>query len=494
MKLDKETLVKHQFWIVFGVFILFLLVTVFWLQDAAATGTEKDKETLKKCFNELDQNKNPISKQDNKALEDRENQLKRRKDEIWQKAWDIQQSLCTWPTEDLQKQLMDARFRLPIEDATLRGNYARKDIYDPQIEALEKIFTTKVTVGKEEKTFESVQFRGGAKGMLTYVSDWSKTKRVPTSDEMWFAQEDIWVQREVLQALLRANDIVAKFREVKGPPPGKDELYRQQFENADWQLDLAIVQNKAKQYVLRGRIKNISNAPLPIGKLYFLAQLHKGDVQPVAFPVEGETLPAGKDSPIADFILNVNNIPDGLLGVTQLYEGRLSPIRRLDALALGQQAHRTYAANLLLNKQSSQAKPEAEVKAETPPPKMKAGKLGGKVEADPDKLKVAAPGRYVVYNDQIRRLPVGLLLLVDQGHIPEILAALTNCRLRFQIVQFGWQRYRGDVVEGAKGAPVAEEQYGNLVELAVYCLVTLYDRYQPTAEAPPKVAGVPAPK
>ena len=46
MKVDKETLIKHQFWIGLGVFVPLVLFTLFWLGDSTADATTAKKKSL----------------------------------------------------------------------------------------------------------------------------------------------------------------------------------------------------------------------------------------------------------------------------------------------------------------------------------------------------------------------------------------------------------------------------------------------------------------
>jgi hypothetical protein len=101
-------------------------------------------------------------------------------------------------------------------------------------------------------------------------------------------------------------------------------------------------------------------------------------------------------------------------------------------------------------------------------------------------------------------LPVGIVLLVDQGHIPEVISALTNSKLRLQITQVGWQHFRGTLTApgaapvGAANRPMrpgdpeaGQEQQSNLIELSIYCVAALYEQYRPSARA--TAAPAPAP-
>jgi hypothetical protein len=497
MKVDKETLIKHQFWIGLGVFVPLVLFTLFWLGDATQAETEKKKQELDKHLKtlaDLEQNR-PKRKNDWNQLELLRVQLEKRKEEIWEKAWKMQEDLLSWPADPELEKLSKLKFGTELKDQEglrIRANYARKDIYDPQIEQLANMFRTKVIAGKDERIFDAVEFKGGWKKVLTYVKDWQAKGKPPSSEEIWLAQEDIWLQRELLKALLEANSTVAKFQKIEGPAAGANELYRQQFRNNEWELDLIVFQNKAGKYGLRGKIKNVSGKPNPIGLIFYHVQLHGGGAQPVVLPVQGDTLPADKELAIPDHILDLANRPDGLYGVTQLFEGRTGPIRRIDQIVIGGQSHRTYYPRLLMAKFSREEVKDLAAKAANPQPGVKPPDLSR------TELYEVLRERYAVTTEQVRRIPVAVVLLADQAHIQEILVALTNSKFRFQVTQVGWQRYRGSAAAEEPPPPAragdpkkenAEDVQANLVELVIYCVASIYEKYEPAPAGRDVTAG-----
>ena len=76
-----------------------------------------------------------------------------------------------------------------------------------------------------------------------------------------------------------------------------------------------------------------------------------------------------------------------------------------------------------------------------------AGAGGGTVASVIDANKK----RYLVVNDQVRRMPVGIVLLVDQSNMEDVLMAFANSPLRFQITQVTWTRFRGSLGGGGSG-------------------------------------------
>jgi hypothetical protein len=69
---------------------------------------------------------------------------------------------------------------------------------------------------------------------------------------------------------------------------------------------------------------------------------------------------------------------------------------------------------------------------------------GGSLEAVVD----ANHRRYIDVTDQVRRMPVALVLVVDQDYMQDVLLSLANSPLRFQITQVSWNRFRGKLDYG----------------------------------------------
>jgi hypothetical protein len=60
--------------------------------------------------------------------------------------------------------------------------------------------------------------------------------------------------------------------------------------------------------------------------------------------------------------------------------------------------------------------------------------------------------RYLDASAQVRRMPVGIVVVVDQTYLQDVLLAFANSPLRFQITQVAWNRYRGSLGTENKGS------------------------------------------
>src|SRR5262249_11959861 len=56
--------------------------------------------------------------------------------------------------------------------------------------------------------------------------------------------------------------------------------------------------------------------------------------------------------------------------------------------------------------------------------------------------------RYIDRTDQVRRMPVGVVLVVDQQYVQDVLVAFSNSKLAFQEAQWHWNRIHGPVALG----------------------------------------------
>ena len=170
--------------------------------------------------------------------------------------------------------------------------------------------------------------------------------------------------------------------------------------------------------------------------------------------------------------LNEKQAPE----VDQVFDWYSAPIKRVDKLELYYQAHRM--ANRPLIARQIGPKVEEEKKTEEPSgagammggpggpgmPGMSSGGKGGPGEGRPGGFGGEAGGvldptpnglerkRYVDLGFQdrgaeklyiVRRMPVAMVVVMDQAYIPDFLTAFANSRLRIQTTQEHWQHVQG---------------------------------------------------
>jgi hypothetical protein len=232
-------------------------------------------------------------------------------------------------------------------------------------------------------------------------------------------------------------------------------------------------------------------------------------IEPVEFKIGGEFLPGegitktvkdkeGKEKVVPANVAVVepdetndksldaypNLIPPGktaaeIVKVEQVFDTQTVPVRQIVALALGKTDSRNAAMSELappkfLEKEFAAAAAGTPSTTESPglslgsaggPPPILGGKFppgiagpggessssatggrsgGGSIEA----VVNANKRRYIATTDQVRRMPVGIVVIVDQAQLQDVLLAFANSPLRFQITQVTWTRYRRDLGTG----------------------------------------------
>jgi len=68
--------------------------------------------------------------------------------------------------------------------------------------------------------------------------------------------------------------------------------------------------------------------------------------------------------------------------------------------------------------------------------------------------------------DQVRRMPVGISVVVDQSYLQDVLVAFANSPLRFQITQVDWIRFRGSLGTESESGSSAKPSTGSGVKMS----------------------------
>src|SRR5262249_31076024 len=471
-KLDKETMKKQHFWLLMIPVVIGLwrawIGLVFGVAEAAnekAQQNQKEKETVDKT---KAQPKAMLAKYD-----ERKNQLFDLRSERWKEMWDLQQAVYEWPKDLGEEQIAtvkDKKFGETVADN--RFQEAFRDYYLKGFDAV-------------AKDASPLQFVGGDwRAVLRHVANW---KRLPTSEEIWLAIEDFWVQREMVRALAKVNEDAAKFYsalDLADTDPRKASLKNEPrnrtFVNRTWQMDLQLVDEKGGTSI-KGKIKNLTDRLHPYNatnELVLKVWLSDAEnARPFLFTIEGASLEGGKEElikPVRRHTIFEGQVK-GLYRVEQVFDVRTAPVKRLDRLALGYPSARHSQAELQLTGFSEKAKEtEANEGGGAGGPGMAIPGGPGGIPGAPGGIPGAggpgagAPGfgegstgpggttHERTYNrlarprdlhgtDQVRAMSTGTAVVIDQRFIPDVLASLANSKLRFQIVQSHLTRSRGSL-------------------------------------------------
>lgn len=534
-KIDKEFLIKNRFWILLGAVVVLVLASNGWLGADVSPEIQRKKADVAKQKRDLDSQKMLVATQ--KELENlsaKEQSLVARQKEVWQAAWDIQKDLIQWPPTLMTP---DAAVALRTRYGNERDDLRKLYFGDWIPETLREHFALDATAYKTQvqdivKLVEPTDFNGGWQKVVKHVADWNTgVLGAPDSEEMWLAEEDLVLQRELFKAVQETNQVVGRFKletdpaKAPTPNPAKFEKARSLFRNPYWELDLTVGQNQAMKYVLRGTIKNVGGRRQMLGRAAFKVWVRqKGD--PELINIQGESLAVDQSAPLA--FMEGNQLkpekelggvidPEGLFAVEQVLDLYYVPVKRIEHVAIGPgaHAHRTFAPTLLPptidSGTAGQPTPESPAPA---PATLPAPTLVGARDAkkgDQQTKHSLDRYRYMNVTPQVRRLPIAFVVVLDPAYEQDLRTALSNSKLRLQMTQVDWHRFRGELKpsttprllgpivpispqptdpNAAAKAAAAEQPPMSLIEVAYYGIASLYERYPPrTAAAPEAVAA-----
>ncbi|MFO0845348.1 MAG: hypothetical protein U0797_23685 [Gemmataceae bacterium] len=468
---DAEALKKHHFWILLGGFAVLWLVAVV-LAKVTAADAKKKAWTEAKTKIDGALKAGPKTEAYQKPWNEHGEKFSKHKDVIWKDAWNQQYRMYSWPDvmpDNARPTYPDDYFAPhnnpggPFTNITLdqnNRNAFKRDWYPTQFPPLLNFC-------------EPAEFNGGFLAIFP-MQQWD-TRGTPTREEIWLAQEDFWVRREMLFMIREAMDAMAWLKDVtpkevlakeqerlkKKEKPADGVELKRVFRNSNWELTLLFERDQAgRTYVIRpdSTIKNVNpnNRTLMLahpkstrGLPFRLAQ----NLATAPLEISGEPLAGGTETQLKREYKTTPVDVTKPFDVVQELAWENSPIRRIDALSLAHHSHRTILAPLKVNEDMKKLDPDPEPEAAaTPsgegggggmmsmlPPPGAGGGLDGKGgvggPADATPVNRIDRARYVQVTPQCRHLPVAMRLVVEQAHVHDVLAAVANSRLRIQITQ-----------------------------------------------------------
>jgi hypothetical protein len=485
MKVDKEALLKQHFWILLTLLLVLPIVCLIILWTSASAKVEDAERTVKSTEDKLTKISNPKNQKFLDKLNEKDEKVEAQKTKIWEAAWKAQADLLTWPdnlegVDNLNKMYFGDSIPLDTRIDYERKKKTYKSQYDANIEMVLPV---------KDPVTGQVQFKGGQpEGVVkpSFNFEGHFDKNPPDADDLWLIQEDLAVQRELLRLIRDTNDMIGTFHKVAGAPKpdkSKGEVDHQIFTNSDFKLDLALVEQRGGVKTFRCTLTNISNRRQALGVNFLVRVKGLHDLQ--YFFVDGEPLapnasiavkdlgsnPKEKEQP-KDWALQTQsgNLQGEVLeGVMQVYDWRTAPIKRIDNVVTGWQSSRTQGAlePPLFEKTEAATTPGgmqpsgdtntggntggigggdmAQMMGEMMKKGMRGGMFGGGGSSDKTKNGLEK-NRYMSVSKQVRRMPVGLAVVMDQNHIQDFLTVVANSKLRIQTTQVYWQRfYGGDI-------------------------------------------------
>ena len=258
--MDKESLIKNQFWLGLGGFGLLWLIL--WICALANGSTEADNEknAYAKVGKTIDdwKNKKPKNNTFIAPWQEYGKKFADQKNDVWGKAWDTQKDFYVWPPQqwkgiDFPNRML---YAADTKDMSVAEREAYKIVYTRQFEKDNQFHDPPLT-----ELVQPAYFLGGDAGFRTIMGpevgsgggnagpggpggqknmgagatenagsaagsafDQVMTKDLsapPTPEEIWILQEDFWVKHELLNVIRKVQQGAGRFKrvvEVKEPP------------------------------------------------------------------------------------------------------------------------------------------------------------------------------------------------------------------------------------------------------------------------------------
>jgi len=198
-----EPLIRHKFWILFGLTLPIALIGYYSASGKMAEATTAQEERLDRTLNEIPNGASEPNETFAEGAEVINEELEERFDVQVQKLWEMQTERMTWPK--IVVPFVPANYRGEI-DSKARYTYAR--VYPTVIERLWERVQPYVGDPKTNRALTGVEITWPQKVIL----DGNKIPHAsfnlsapPDNKDVWDAQEDIWLLELIFDAIVRTN-------------------------------------------------------------------------------------------------------------------------------------------------------------------------------------------------------------------------------------------------------------------------------------------------
>lgn len=202
--MDKlQPLIKHRYWICFGLAVIFV-VTGWWMASGAiAAATDTRKKSVEDSFSKAKNGASDPNEQWVEAAKKKNEKDNASKQSASRLLWQRQKEARKWPAS-LEPELGKIPYFGMIENNTARARWARN--YQQQFEELLEIV----------KPFKPATGEGLV--LVTPATITHKPFRTwksgpPASAEIWNNQEDLWLLRALLTSIARVNEGATRLSE-----------------------------------------------------------------------------------------------------------------------------------------------------------------------------------------------------------------------------------------------------------------------------------------
>ncbi|MEZ6141255.1 MAG: hypothetical protein R3B84_11855 [Zavarzinella sp.] len=491
-KANADKMKKQMFWLLLIAVVIGIVLIwagVFLDVDSTIVAKTEENDKNKKEFLSLQSQSKKLIAQHEAQKEE----LFKLRNQRWQEMAKLQSGLFYWPEslgEEQINKVTGKKFGDPINDSSFAD--AVKDRF---IEGYEQL----------AKDVAPLQFGGGWQYAFDRpIMQWAKR---PSSEEIWLAREDLSVQAAVVRAIAKVNKDVSIMHRVGAPnapkvlmanrltnPPPTNTERNVTVYNRIWRLDLRLEAGMGGAQLLKGRLTNLTNRLQSFNAtrdLIFNVWFTDDEQEkPFEFHVEGTQLPGHLDSlasmeiPFVQSKHSLFRSVNRIVRVEQVFDPRTAPVKQLNKISLTKLSAKHANAQLQMTPFSEK---EAEAEKAAAAPVGGADGMGSGMPGPggaPAGVGIGGPGggpgipggpgsggaqqaavgdyttnmlprrRYLSRTEQVRAIPVGLSVLVDQAFTLDFLAALENSDLRMQIVQTHWTRINRSSIG-------ANSSYGN---------------------------------
>lgn len=197
---------KHRFWFALGLTVLLSIATYPAGATALIFQANKRKSELDGVYSGVEKFKSsPSPNQKNIALaQETHAAVEQDVNQLWEKLYRQQQSLMTWP-KDLQGRFGHRPFLADLSEES--NTYLIKYFREPEY-FTDQIFEIYYMLDPIEVQEDGQIFGTVASGLHVIQSATFET--VPNSSQAWLAQEQLWIQREIIRAIANANEPAMK--------------------------------------------------------------------------------------------------------------------------------------------------------------------------------------------------------------------------------------------------------------------------------------------
>lgn len=512
---NKELLKKHHFWILFGLVPLFVLIAVLVISSSVGGAIEKKAAEIAKAESEIKAKSNPKSNLLLEKMGDTIKTVDSKQDGLWKGGYTPQKSLYTMLDSPLLRPIERLGLKFGDKIPNNQNEYEefkKREYYRARYVRMAESVSPTAFANGWESILRHVNQWSPVK--LTSEQIWLLMEDIWVQESLLEAISSVNAQMAEFTRVKYERD--GQVLDDPTDKAHQDPL-RRKFRSRTWEIELDVVPDGNKR-VLKGRLTNITDKLQLMGNrntMILNVWLSPGDkklVQPFEFKIGGEFLPGegatklvkdkGGERMVPANVKEIEPSPDHaiplgmevseIVRVEQVFDSRTVPIRMIENLALGFPDSR--------NKDLPLKPPVGKNFEDAPPPGAEgaggasgpasvggAGSMSGppggagSMSGPPGPGKLGGGGmagsgtqtagqlfgggtvasvldgnkkRYIDSTEQVRRMPIGIVVIVDQAYLQDVQLALANSPLRFQITQVLWNRCRKPIDAGSdSGAP-----------------------------------------